>query len=107
MEFRGPDEPFQPGRVASMIHTTKPFFRGIDWDDRQYEWVGSRPVTPDGLPLVGATKAPNVYTNGGHGMWGIILGPLSGKMLAKQIETGEVDETIKPFDPLRGPFGGL
>ena len=60
MEFRGPDEPFQPGRVASMIHTTKPFFRGIHWDDRQDEWVGSRPVTPDGLPLVGATKAPNV-----------------------------------------------
>lgn len=107
MEFRGPDEPFQPGRVASMIHQTKPFFRGIDWDDRQDEWVGSRPVTPDGLPLVGATKVPNVYTNGGHGMWGIILGPLSGKMLAKQIETGEIDETIKPFDPLRGPFGGL
>lgn len=28
-------------------------------------------------------------------------------MLAKQIATGEVDETIKPLDPLRGPFGGL
>lgn len=107
MEFRGPDESFQPGRVDSMIRATKPFFRGIDWEDRQDEWVGSRPVTPDGLPLVGATKAPNVYTNGGHGMWGIILGPLSGKMLAKQIVTGEVDPTIAPFDPLRGPFGGI
>lgn len=107
MEFRGPDEAFQPGRVASMIHATAPMFRGINWDDRQDEWVGSRPVTPDGLPLVGATKAPNVYTNGGHGMWGIILGPLSGKMLAKQIATGEIDHTIAPFDPLRSPFAGL
>lgn len=107
MEFRGPDESFQPGRVASMIHATAPMFRGINWDDRQDEWVGSRPVTPDGLPLVGATKAPNVYTNGGHGMWGIILGPLSGKMLAKQIATGEVDRTIAPFDPLRSRFAGL
>lgn len=107
MEFRGPDEAFQPGRVASMIHATAPMFRGINWDDRQDEWVGSRPVTPDGLPLVGATKAPNVYTNGGHGMWGIILGPLSGKMLAKQIATGEIDRTIAPFDPLRSRFAGL
>lgn len=107
MEFRGPDESFQPGRVASMIHATAPMFRGINWDDRQDEWVGSRPVTPDGLPLVGATKAPNVYTNGGHGMWGIILGPLSGKMLAKQIATGEIDRTIAPFDPLRSRFAGL
>ena len=64
-------------------------------------------MTPDGLPLVGATKVPNVYTNGGHGMWGIVLGPVSGKMLAKQIATGEVDRTIEPFDPLRSPFAGL
>lgn len=107
MEFRGPDEPFQPKRVESIIHTTKPMFQGVDWDSRQDEWVGSRPVTPDGLPLVGATKLPNVYTNGGHGMWGVVLGPISGKMLAKQIATGEVDDTIKPFDPLRSPLGGL
>jgi len=93
---------------STFLHVSyKTVGKYIHWDDRQDEWVGSRPVTPDGLPLVGATKAPNVYTNGGHGMWGIILGPLSGKMLAKQIETGEVDETIAPFDPLRGPFGGL
>lgn len=107
MEFRGPDEPFQPGRVRSIIHTTKPLFRGVDWDSRQDEWVGSRPVTPDGLPLVGATKVPNVYTNGGHGMWGVVLGPISGKLLAKQIATGEVDDVIKPFDPLRGHFAGV
>ncbi|QYH19629.1 FAD-binding oxidoreductase [Corynebacterium aquatimens] len=107
MEFRGPDEPFQPGRIKSIIHTTTPMFRGVDWDSRQDEWVGSRPVTPDGLPLVGATKAPNVYVNGGHGMWGVVLGPISGKMLAKEIATGEVDPILKPFDPLRGHFVGI
>lgn len=82
-------------------------FQGVDWDSRQDEWVGSRPVTPDGLPLVGQTKLPNVYTNGGHGMWGVVLGPLSGKMLAKQIATGEVDEAIRPFDPLRSRLSSL
>ena len=76
-------------------------FTGLDLDDRQDEWVGSRPVTPDGLPLVGATQAPNVYVAGGHGMWGIVLGPASGKLLAEQITTGRVDPIIKPFDPLR------
>ncbi|WIM66771.1 FAD-dependent oxidoreductase [Corynebacterium breve] len=101
MEFREPDEAFQPARIDSIINVTKPMFQGIDWDDIQDEWVGSRPVTPDGLPLVGRTKVPNVYTCGGHGMWGIILGPVSGKLLAKQIATGEVDPIIAPFDPLR------
>lgn len=101
MEFRGPDEALQPARIESIIKATRPQFTGVNWEDREDDWVGSRPVTPDGVPLVGATKAPNVYVNGGHGMWGIILGPLSGKMLAKQIHTGEIDPTIKDFDPLR------
>ncbi|SES04101.1 NAD(P)/FAD-dependent oxidoreductase [Corynebacterium cystitidis] len=101
MEFRGPDEPFQPGRVRSMIEVTKPLFQGVNWDDIQDQWVGSRPVTPDGLPLVGATQAPNVYTCGGHGMWGVVLGPISGKLLARQIATGEADPMLEAFDPLR------
>lgn len=107
MEFRGPDEPFQPGRIDSIIHTTKPMFQGVDWDSRQDEWVGSRPVTPDGLPLVGQTKVPNVYVNGGHGMWGIVLGPVSGKLLAQQIATGKTDPILDPFDPLRGHWVGI
>ncbi|MDK4302359.1 FAD-dependent oxidoreductase [Corynebacterium propinquum] len=101
MEFRGPDEPFQPRRIESIIDVTAPMFTGIDWDDIEDAWVGSRPVTPDGLPLIGRTQVPNVYTCGGHGMWGVVLGPISGKLLATQIATGETDPILTPFDPLR------
>jgi D-amino-acid dehydrogenase len=38
---------------------------------------------------------------GGHGMWGIVLGPATGKLLAHQIVTGEVPAELAPFDPLR------
>ncbi|HET8928346.1 MAG TPA: FAD-binding oxidoreductase [Microbacterium sp.] len=101
MEFRRPDEPLQPRRIQAIINQARTLFQGIDLDDRQDEWVGSRPVTPDGLPLVGATRAPGVYVAGGHGMWGIVLGPATGKLLAQQIVTGRVDPAIAPFDPLR------
>lgn len=101
MEFRRPDEPFQPRRVQAIIAQAREMFTGLDLDDRQDEWVGSRPVTPDGLPLVGATQAPNVYVAGGHGMWGIVLGPATGKLLAEQITTGRIAEEIRPFNPLR------
>lgn len=101
MEFRRPDEPFQARRVQAIIAQARELFTGVDLDDRQDEWVGSRPVTPDGLPLVGETRAPNVYVAGGHGMWGIVLGPATGKLLAEQIVTGRVDPIITPFDPLR------
>ncbi|WP_417509322.1 NAD(P)/FAD-dependent oxidoreductase [Microbacterium sp.] len=101
MEFRGPDEPSQPRRIQAIINQARQMFRDIDLDVRQDEWVGSRPVTPDGLPLIGATRAPGVYVAGGHGMWGIVLGPATGKMLAEQIVTGKIHPAIAAFDPLR------
>lgn len=84
-----------------MLNQVDGLFRGVDLADRRDEWVGSRPVTPDGLPLVGATPADGVYVAGGHGMWGIVLGPATGRLLAKQIVTGEIDRVLAPFDPLR------
>lgn len=101
MEFRGPDEPFQPRRVEAILASVRHLFQGVDLDERHDEWVGSRPVTPDGLPLVGATRAPGVFVAGGHGMWGIVLGPATGRALAEQVVTGRVPDEIRPFDPLR------
>jgi D-amino-acid dehydrogenase len=101
MEFRGPDEPFQPRRVRAIVNSVRGLFDGVDLDSRADEWVGSRPVTPDGLPLVGRTAAPGVYVAGGHGMWGMVLGPATGRALATMITTGETPEEIRAFDPLR------
>lgn len=36
-------------------------------------WGGFRPMTPDGRPLVGATKVPGLFVNVGHGMLGWTL----------------------------------
>lgn len=101
MEFRRPDEPLQPRRIASMVTQVRSLLTGVDLEQRHEEWVGSRPVTPDGLPLVGATRAPGVFVAGGHGMWGVVLGPATGRLLAEQIVTGRVDPVLAPFDPLR------
>ena len=101
MEFLGPDEPPRQRRIRAMLSQVDGLLRGVDLDDRRDEWVGSRPVTPDGLPLVGATEVPGVYVAGGHGMWGIVLGPATGRLLAKQIVTGDIDPVLAPFDPLR------
>ena len=79
----------------------RPLFTGMDLEHLEDIWVGPRPVTPDGLPLVGATRSPGVFVAGGHGMWGIVLGPATGKLLAEQIVTGRVPDEIRPFDPLR------
>lgn len=101
MEFRRPDEPMQPRRIQAIITQARTLLSGADLDERHDEWVGSRPVTPDGLPIVGQTSTPGVYVAGGHGMWGIVLGPATGKLLAERIVTGRTHPAIAPFDPLR------
>lgn len=100
MEFRNVDAAPDERRIQTLIAAGRPVFQGVDWDAREEEWVGGRPVTADGHALIGATKNPRVFVGGGHGMWGIALGPLTGKLLAGAV-VGEPDPLLKQFDPLR------
>ena len=101
MEFRKPGAPLDPRRIAAIIDAASPMLTGVDWAARTDEWVGSRPCTADGLPLIGRTRSSRVFVSGGHGMWGIALGPLSGKLLAAQVARGETASLLSSFDPLR------
>jgi glycine/D-amino acid oxidase-like deaminating enzyme len=101
MEFRRPGDPLDPRRIAAIVDGVRPFLTGVDLDDRRDEWVGSRPCTPDGLPMIGATASPRVFVAGGHGMWGIALGPITGQLLAQTMLKGEAPPELAPFDPLR------
>jgi D-amino-acid dehydrogenase len=101
MEFRRPGDPLDPRRVGAIVDAVRPLLRGVDLDDRRDEWVGSRPCTPDGLPLLGRTGAPGVFVAGGHGMWGIALGPVTGMLMAQTVLKGEAPRELAPFDPLR------
>ncbi len=101
MEFRRPEEPLDPRRIAAITDAVRPFLAGVDLDDRQDEWVGSRPCTGDGLPLLGRTASPRVFVSGGHGMWGIALGPVTGRLVAQAVLQGETPPELRPFDPLR------
>ena len=101
MEFRRPEAPLDRRRIRAIVEAARPMLRGADLDARQDEWVGSRPCTRDGLPLIGATRSPRVFVAGGHGMWGITLGPATGRLLADRIVTGERPPELAPFNPLR------
>lgn len=43
-------------RIAVIIAVVTPMLEGIDWSQRTDQWVGSRPCTVDGLPLVGRCR---------------------------------------------------
>lgn len=101
MEFRDVDAPLDRRRIDALVKEARFLLKGAHLDQREDEWVGARPCTSDGLPLIGASKNPRVYIAGGHGMWGITLGPVTGKLLAEQITTGSRSEALRAVDPLR------
>ncbi|MFC4061207.1 NAD(P)/FAD-dependent oxidoreductase [Planomonospora corallina] len=101
MEFRGPDDPLYRKRVDAIVASARPLLTGVSWEEMTDVWVGPRPVTPDGMPLVGATRRPGVFVAGGHGMWGLTHGPVTGRALAERIVTGKDSEVLRDFDPLR------
>jgi len=62
-----------------------------------------RPVTQDGLPLIGAVPgARGAYVATGHGVWGILNAPATGEAMAELILDGAARTTdLSPFDPSR------
>src|SRR5262249_31092422 len=73
-----------------------------------------RPVTQDGLPLIGKVpKTEGAYIATGHSVWGILKAPATGEALAELIADGVARSIdLTPFDPIRlrsqrRGYGGL
>jgi len=64
-----------------------------------------RPVTDDGLPLIGRISGVvGAYVATGHGPWGMLNAPGTGLALAELISEGTASSVdLRPFDPARLP----
>ena len=62
-----------------------------------------RPVTDDGLPLIGRVpRVSGAYVATGHGPWGMLNAPATGLALAELITQGAASTVdLRPFDPAR------
>jgi D-amino-acid dehydrogenase len=65
-------------------------------------WLGSRPATPDGMPVIGrAPKHDGLIFAFGHGHIGLSTGPVTGEIVA-DLATGRTPAVpIAPFAPER------
>jgi D-amino-acid dehydrogenase len=73
-------------RVQGIKKSIPNYFPNFQVDDfsKTAIWTGLRPCSPDGLPYIGRTKKlPNVLLATGHGMMGMSLGPITGKLIAE------------------------
>lgn len=83
MEFDGQPRRFNADRVSILTRAAAGVIAGGRWADRVDEWVGARPMTADGMPLLGAVQGrPEVIVAAGHNMHGLSLGPVTGEVVA-------------------------
>ncbi|GLR86319.1 NAD(P)/FAD-dependent oxidoreductase [Bradyrhizobium iriomotense] len=87
-------------RLQAVSERLSPAFRADRIIARQ---ACFRPVTQDGLPLIG--RVPNsegLYVATGHNVWGILNAPATGEALAELVTEGAASSVdLTPFDPAR------
>jgi len=93
-------DPSEIDRLQAICGRLSPVLRSERITARQ---ACFRPVTQDGLPLIGKVpQGDGAYVATGHSVWGILNGPATGEALAELIAEG-VSPTLDltPFDPGR------
>lgn len=65
------------------------------------DWAGLRPGTPDALPILGATSTPGYYVATGHFRDGILLAPITARVMADVIEGRKPEHDLTAFSPAR------
>lgn len=88
MEIAGTDESLSPSRVRGIVRAIPEYFPAFSEQDFQdcRPWVGLRPCSPDGLPYLGRFKKwSNLSVCTGHGMMGLSLSMISGKLVSEII----------------------
>ena len=81
-EISGYSDKLYAARRATLDHSLTDLFpRGGDLANATF-WSGLRPMTPDGPPVIGATRFANLHLNTGHGTLGWTMACGSGRVLA-------------------------
>ena len=84
-ELAGFSRRLRAPRRATLEHSVGDLFPDGGDAGQATFWTGLRPMTPDGTPIVGATRYANLFTNTGHGTLGWTMACGSAKVLADLI----------------------
>ncbi|MEM9136739.1 MAG: glycine oxidase ThiO, partial [Cyanobacteria bacterium P01_F01_bin.42] len=94
------DVGFTPGNTAGGVHKLLNAAIRLLPKLSEYEiyqqWWGYRPTTPDELPILGASPWENLSIASGHYRNGILLTPITARLMSQHILKGDVEATLSP-----------
>ncbi|WP_029089787.1 FAD-dependent oxidoreductase [Brevibacterium album] len=112
MEFGARNNEVNDVRVSAIRRAAAQAFSGwesADLTGEQAPWAGVRPMTPDGLPVIGLLgELSNTVVSSGHSMLGLTLAPASAR-IASDLVFGHRPELpadlLNRISPHRYPAG--
>ncbi|RYG70522.1 FAD-dependent oxidoreductase [bacterium] len=85
------------GGVSQLLKAACSLVPELENAPLESHWAGLRPVTTDGLPMLGTTSLENLYVAAGHGRNGILLTPATAEaMTACILDDQQVPAEFSP-----------
>ncbi len=97
VEIGAESEAIPPARTSALLDAVREVlgYTAIDGDIRP--WMGQRPATPSGRPIIGRTPVEHLYLNVGHGALGWTLAAGSARLVCDAIAGRAPTIDAKPY----------
>jgi D-amino-acid dehydrogenase len=98
MEFAGYDPTLNRDRLSLLRESARLYLHEPEREPIEEEWYGWRPMTCDGLPIIGRTPAfRNVWIAAGHSMLGMAMAPATGRLVAELVTGAAPHVDPRPY----------
>lgn len=103
-EFAGFDDELTASRIENLYRLARNVYpQEIERAGRDgaAHWTGFRPMSPDGVGIMGPTPVQGLFLNTGHGHLGWTMAPGAGKLVADWIATGRSEIKLSGYSLAR------
>ena len=101
LENAGYEKAVTSGGLEQILGAVNELAPGLACAEILETWCGLRPGTPDQLPILGPTDVEGLVIATGHYRNGILLAPITAKLIAEWITDGKTSMNWEEFSPLR------
>jgi glycine oxidase len=101
VEYMGFEKTPTAGGLAKLLAAAIEVVPGLANSKIEEHWAGLRPDTPDHLPILGATDVEGLMMATGHFRSGILLAPITARLIREWITLGSVSVDWERFGAMR------
>jgi len=101
IEYVGFDKETTAGSIEKILSAAIELAPGLAGARIEEMWAGLRPDSPDHLPILGPTDLEGLLIATGHFRSGILLAPITAKLIREWVSEERVSVEWERFSPLR------